>query len=46
MDLNTQMVQLLAIQDNVAQMANYVAQMSQLLDIQDKDCRTVYVFGY
>jgi hypothetical protein len=34
--LNAQMVKLLAIHDNVAQMANYVAQMSQLLAIQDK----------
>jgi hypothetical protein len=35
MDLNSQMVKLLAIQDNVSQMATYVAQMSQHLAIQD-----------
>jgi len=33
--LNAQMVKLFAIHDNVAQLANYVAQMSQLLAIQD-----------
>ncbi len=33
--LNAQMVKLFAIHDNVAQMANYVAQMSQLLAIQN-----------
>jgi hypothetical protein len=35
MDLNARMVKLLAIQDNVAQMATYLAQMFQLLAIQD-----------
>jgi ankyrin repeat protein len=33
--LNTQMVELFSIHDNVAQIANYVSQMSQLLAIQD-----------
>jgi ankyrin repeat protein len=33
--LNTQMVKLFAIHDNVTQMVNYVEQMSQLLVIQD-----------
>jgi hypothetical protein len=33
--LNTQMVELISIDDNVAQIANYVSQMSQLLAIQD-----------
>jgi ankyrin repeat protein len=33
--LNAEMVKLVVIHDNVAQLANYVAQMSQLLAIQD-----------
>jgi hypothetical protein len=32
---NSQMVKLFSIHDNAAQMANYIAQMSQLLAIQD-----------